>query len=242
MNIPLDKAPFDTPLKIVKVDDFNLLHKFQHLGLYEEDIVTRLDQDNLIKPVRIKGPKGMVVLGAGMSSKIVAHLDDGRKLPISELKNGDKAHIEGIIGGTALANAMEILGLKNDDEITFIRSIPPMEYTVLVDSRVRVKISEGIASKIWGTTEKNIEKQFSSSGRGKDFTIKQILGGKRSASMISSYGGIEVGSILKLESVKPVETLTMSHSHSQPVIISKSDGLRLIIEKNQCKLIFVETK
>lgn len=240
MTIPLNKAPFNTPLKLAEVMDFNLLQKFQHLGLYENDVITKLDEDILLRPVKIKGPKGMVILGAGMSSKIVAHLDDGPKIPIAELKNGQSAHIEGVTGGTALAKSMKILGLKNDDEITVIRTIPPMEYTLTVNSQTRVKISEVLAAKIWGCTSDGRDMQFSSSGKGKDFRVKQILGGKKSPAMIFTYGGIETGAVLCLENVKPMETLAMSPVGRQSVIIYKNDGLRLIIEKKQCGLILVK--
>lgn len=241
MKITLDKAPSNKQLILEEVTDGSLLSKFQHLGLYENDIITRLEEEILIRPVKIKTPSGMVIIGAGMGSKIVAHLDDGRKIPVAELKKGESGHIEGIIGGTGLANTMETLGLKNDDRITFIRSIPPMEYTIMIDSRKRVRIGEGVASKIWGVNEDGKKVQFSSSGKGKKFVVEKILGGKKSSEMVFLHGEIKPGSTLTLEGVKPIDTLEMNsgHRYDNPVIITKKDGLRLIIHKIRCSSIIV---
>lgn len=243
MKIKLDKAPSNKQLILTEVKDRSLLAKFEHLGLYENDIITRLEEDILIRPVKISSPSGIIIIGAGMGSKIVAHLDDGRKIPVAELKKGESGHIEGIIGGTALAQTMETLGLKNDDRITFIRSIPPMEYTLMIDSKKRVRISEDIASKIWGVNEEGKHIQFSSASKGKKFVVEKIFGGKRSNEIIFLHGEIKPGSLLILEGVKPIETFDMNYGlkYDSPVIITKSDGLRLIIHKAKCSSITVTT-
>lgn len=243
MKIPLNKAPFNKPLSLEKVSDDYLLRKFEHLGLYQNDIITRLDEDILIRPVKIETSSGMIIIGAGMGSKIVAHLDDGRKIPIAELRKGETGHIEGIIGGTKLAKSLETLGLKNDDKITFIRSIPPMEYSVIINSTKRVRIGEGVASKIWGSTDDGKKTQFSSSSKGKKFLVEKVLGGKKALDVVAMHGDIKPGAILVLEGVKPTETLAMAtgHKHNNPVIITNKDGLRLIIERSKCRSIFVCT-
>ncbi|PIE74567.1 MAG: hypothetical protein CSA18_04260 [Deltaproteobacteria bacterium] len=244
MKTSLDNAKCNKKLEILEIKNSGLVSKFHHLGLYEKDIIIRLDEDILISPLRIKGPGGMMVLGGGMSAKIVAHLDDGRKIPVTEMSNGESGHIEGIVGGTGLARTMDILGLKNDDRITLVRKLPPMEYSIIVDSMKRVKISESIAAKIWGYTDgQSAPLQFSSSGKGKKFLVDKILGGKRSAETVFMHGGIKPGSSIVLEGVKPIDTFAMSASKNKNlVIISKADGLRLIMDKRACSSIIVRQK
>ena len=239
MTIPLNQAPFDETLRLVKIANANLASKFQHIGLYEGDLLTRLDEGILVKPVKVKGPSGERILGRGMATKVVAHLDDGRKLPIVELKPGDTGHIEGIIGGTCLADALTILGFKNDDKVRFMRVIPPMAYTVLVvSSGQRVSISEGVAAKIWGTM-KGRDLQFSFAAKGETFHVKKILGGQRAQKTVAVHGNITAGSVLRLEGVEPARTFNMQ-KEIDPVLIMTHGGLRLILEKRSCATIFVE--
>ncbi|MCP4114568.1 MAG: ferrous iron transport protein A [Desulfobacteraceae bacterium] len=201
--------------------------------------MTRLDEEILVKPVKVKGPTGERILGRGMATKVVAHLDDGRKLPIAELKPGESGHIEGIVGGTGLADALSTLGLKNDDKVSFVRVVPPMEYTVLVvSSGQRVRLSEGVAAKIWGTM-KGRELQFCSAARGEEFHVKKVLGGQRAQRAVFMHGNIEAGSLLRLEGVAPAETFNM-HREIDPVVIMTHGGLRLILEKTSCTAILVE--
>lgn len=239
MNISLNHAPFNHPLALIHVRNSRLRLRFQHMGLYENDILTRLDEDILVQPVRIRGPKGEFILGKGMGVKIVVHLDDDRKLPIAELKPGESGHIEGIVGGSGLADALETLGLRNNDLITFIRRIPPMEYTALVNGRHRIRLNEGVAAKIWGRVEGR-DLQFSSSRKNKPFQVKKILGGRKAQKIVSLHGGISPGTGLTLETVKPVDTLIVSNNDNS-VIIYTNDGLRLILGQETCAGIIVRS-
>ena len=72
MTIPLNQAPFDETLRLVKIANSNLASKFQHIGLYEGDLLTRLDEGVLVKPVKVKGPRGERILARGMATKVVA--------------------------------------------------------------------------------------------------------------------------------------------------------------------------
>lgn len=237
MKIQLHKAPFDQTLELLEIRSPVLQSRLHHIGLYENDNFIRLDEEISIHPVRVRGPKGEFILGKGMCLKIVTHLDDGRKLPLAELKPGESGHIEGITGGTGLGNALKTIGLKNNDRITFIRQIPSMEYTALVNSEKRVRLSEGIAAKIWGSIEQR-DLQFCSAGKGKKFIVKQILGGDKARKNVYVHGKIEPGVELILEGVKPVETLTMSGAKAR-VVIYTTDGLRLVLDKKNSAEIYV---
>ncbi|MEA2059679.1 MAG: ferrous iron transport protein A [Thermodesulfobacteriota bacterium] len=240
MKTTLNQAPFNETLRLAEIDNPGLLLRFQHIGLYKEDLLTRLDEEILVMPVKVKGSKGERVLGRGMATKVVVHLDDGRKFPLAELKPGTSGHIEGIVGGTRLADALATLGLENKDEVKLIRRIPPMEYTALVGSisPERVHLSEGIAAKIWGTMRDG-SLQFSAAARGKPFHVKKILGGEKAHKAVFMHGGIAPGVIMKLEGVKSAEIISVNRQ-IDPVIIVTHGGLRLMLEKNTCGSIWVE--
>ncbi|MEA2061689.1 MAG: FeoA family protein [Thermodesulfobacteriota bacterium] len=242
-KISLNQAPFNETLRLVEIDNPGLALQFQHMGLYKKDLLTRLDEEILVMPIKVKGPKGERVLGRGMATKVVVHLADGRKIPLAEVKPGEFGHIEGIVGGTCLADALATLGLENNTEISLVRSIPPMEYTALVrlngPGTERVYISEGAAAKIWGTM-RNSNLQFSAAARGESFQVKKILGGEKAHKTVSMYGNIAPGTVMKLEGVKSAETFSVNRQ-IDPVIIITHGGLRLMLEKSTCGSIWVET-
>lgn len=237
MNISLNNAPFSQPLQLIKVNNHSLCVRFHHMGLYENDILTRLDEDISIQPVRVRGPRGDCIFGKGMATKIVAHLDDNRKLPVAEMKPGESGHIEGIVGGGRLSEALETLGINENDLITLVHRIPPMEYTALVDRTKRARLNEGITSKIWGTLDGRYL-QFCSSRKDKVFHVEKIFGGRMAHESVEMHGGIRPGVDLILESVKPAETIIATNSVN-PVIIRTNDGLRLLLNEKSCDDIIV---
>ena len=101
-------------------------------------------------PVRVRGVKGEVVLGGGMATRVIVHLDDGRRMPLMDMKPGQRGHIKGTTGSINLADALNTLGLKEDGEIVYLRQLPRMDYTVVVRKNATVRIPEGMAAKVWG--------------------------------------------------------------------------------------------
>ena len=63
MYQPLTKAIFGAPLVIEKMADPELARRLQFMGLFVGSEIVRLDQEVLIHPVRVRGPKREVVLG-----------------------------------------------------------------------------------------------------------------------------------------------------------------------------------
>ena len=206
------------------------------MGLFEGSEITRLDQEVLIQPIRVRGPQGDAVLGGGMTMKIVVHLDDGRKLPLAEMKPDEAGHIEGLTGGRRLESALETLGLKMNDHIRMLRRLPPMEYVAVIESQGRVRLTEGMAVKIWGRMHgKSL--QFVSSRAGERFHVEQILGGANACQMLGSRG-IEPGKILILEGVAPAQNLRMGVRN--PVVITSAEGLRLFLNLSDAEQILVQ--
>ena len=234
----LTVAPFEKPLRLVKVADSSLAARLRHMGIFEGMELIRIREDVKLQPLRVRGRSGDAVIGGGMSAKIIVHLDDGRKFPLAEMEPGETGHIEGLTGGTGLSSPLSILGFKNDERITLIRRLPPMEYVVFIEKKGRIRLTESMAAKIWGETGKKML-QFNYAGKGGQFNVKSILGGENARKMLCARG-IEPGAVLVLEGVSPAKTLYMSKKN--PVVVSTRDGLRLFLEQKNADQIFVKEK
>lgn len=235
MYVALIDAPLDKPLILVSVANPALALRLRRMGLFEGSEIVRLDQEVLVQPVRVRGPKGEVVLCGGMAMKIVVHLEDGRRLPLAEMERGETGHIEGLTGGTGLAGALEILGLKINDRIDCVRKLPAMEYIAVIEGAGRVRLTEGMAARIWGRMQDR-QLQFISAQAGEKFHVRDILGGARANAMLCSRG-IEPGKVLTLEGVAQAQSL--KDGFRNPVVISSREGLRLFLEPKDGERVFV---
>jgi len=235
MYSSLTHAPAGIPLAISRITDEDLEARMGRMGLFVGGEITRLDEDVALKTVRVRGPKGEVILGSGMGGKVVAHLDDGRMLPLIELQPGDTGHVECVTAGNALREGMEALGLKDDDPIELIRVLPPMEYTAVVEGRGRVRLAEGMAAKILGSMG-DVNCQFANAQAGMDFVVEKIIGGERAQRAIAAMD-IAVGTVLRLEMVGKAPSLQMASRNR--CVITSPEGLRLFLRQDQADLVVV---
>ena len=232
----LSKAPFDVPLVLEKIENEKLAANLYHLGLYEQSVITRLDESMEMYSVKIRGPKGEIVLGGGMGNKVIVHLDDGRRLPVLDMVSGESGHVEGFSGGRSVVDTLEFLGIHEDDVITMVRKLPHMNYvTRVVGRRRRVRMGEGDAAKLWGDMDGR-HLQFSMASVGAGFMVRKVLGGRRAAKRMSAMG-IWSGSELVLEQVEPADSV--GFEGDGPVVISTDDGLHLHLQDRQGDSILV---
>ena len=235
MIVPLTDAPFGKYLLLVKVTNPDLALRLRRMGLFEGNEVQRLEEEVLVQPVRVRGHKGDAVIGGGMGTKIVVHLDNGKRLPLIEMAPGETGHIEGLIGGSGLSGTMETLGFKIEDRISLVRKLPPMVYVTIIENKGRMRLPEGIAAKIWGQVE-NKNLQFVFARKGEKFYVRKLLGGANAKQMLLSRG-IEPGKILVLDGVEQAQNL--HHGIRNPLIISSRDGLRLFLQPDEGQQLFV---
>ncbi len=240
MLIPLTKAPFNQPLILVRIKNENFADRLQRIGLFEQSEIVRLDENLQIQSVRIRGAKGDAIMGGGMGLKTIIHLDDGRKLPLLDMKPGESGHLEGITCGDALAHTLEVLGFSLDDPITMIRKLPPMEYIAITEFGLRIRLSEGDAAKLWGVVD-NRHTQFSLAPTGKKFEVTKILGGKRSRKKIKNLC-VNPSSILTLEGVEQAQFLHLGAGVKSDVVITSHDGLHLHLPHREGERILVAVK
>ncbi len=234
----LTEAPFEKPLFLVKVADSSFAARLRHMGIFEGMELIRIKEDVKLQPLRVRCRSGDAVIGGGMSAKIVVHLDDGRKLPLAEMEPDETGHIEGLTGGASLSDALNVLGFKNDERITLIRRLPPMEYVVFLEKKGRIHLTESMAAKIWGETGDKML-QFNYARKGKQFNVKSLLGGENAREMLRARG-VEPGAVLVLEGINPARSFYMSKQN--PIVVSTKKGLRLFLEQKNADKIFVKEK
>ncbi len=235
MYSSLVHAPTGVPLTISRINDEDLEARMGRMGLFAGAEVTRLDEDVALQTVRVKGPKGEVVLGGGMGGKVVAHLDDGRMIPLVEMQPGETGHVECVTAGGPLREGMAALGIKDDDPIEFIRMLPPMEFVAVVEGRGRIRLPEGMAAKILGSMGA-MHCQFANAQAGMDFVVERIIGGHRAQRAIASLH-IKPGLVMQLESVEKASSYRLESGNRY--VISSSEGLRLFLRRDQADLVVV---
>lgn len=242
MEANLAQAPCEVPLTVSRVADARLEAQLSRMGIHPGSRVTRLDEEVALNTVRVRGPKGEVLLGGGMGGKVVVHLDkkDGeegkeRMVPLTELAPGQCGHIEAVTGGEALAATLAALGLKNDDRIEMVRLLPPMEYVASVSGRGRVRLAEGMAAKILGRMGE-VECQFANAQAGASFRVTRLLGGERARRAIAALG-IAEGDELTLDHVAKASSYLLSGGDR--VVLSSRAGLRLFLRRDQADLVIV---
>jgi Fe2+ transport system protein FeoA len=236
MEVPLSQAPFDQPLTLRRVENAELEAMLAHLGLSKGQTCFRQDEEVLLHPVRVRSANGDVVLGGGMAMRVIVHLEDGRRMPLTDLSAGQTGHIEGTTCEVKLAESLAVLGLRENDVITYLRQLPNMDYIAIVGQDRRERLTEGMAAKIWGRIgDRSL--QFVSAGKGQPFVVEKILGGSRAFKALEEHG-ILPGKTIVLEGVAPTQSFAMT-AH-EPVVITTKDGLHLHLRPGQANRIFVK--
>lgn len=227
MILPLSDAPFDTPLVFEQASESKLAKRLQRLGLARGDSLTRLSQEARACSVRVRTPVGEAVLAPGMAAKVIIHHDDGHKTPVSEMLPGEEGHVEGLVCGSGLEQGLAILGIRDNDRITLLRRLPPMDYVALKQG-ARLILNEGEAAKIWGQSQGR-EMQFAVAGKGAPFVVAELLGGMRATAQLTEKGIVQ-GVELQLESVRPASSAGGGMAGTKNLgVIQTQSGLRLYL-------------
>lgn len=234
MSITLSGAPRNVMLSLISVDDDQLRLRLERIGVTSGTQITLMEEEARMQPVRIKGKKGEAVLSAGMAAKVVVHHDDDHKTPVFEMRPGEKGHIEGLTAGSSLERTLAILGFAEGDSLELVRCLPPMDYVTLIDGK-RIRLVEGMASKIFGTVDGN-STQFVLVGRGKSFMVTDILGGRKAAATIANVG-IAVGVEIMLERVEQAQSAPTRCCSN--FLVQTAEGLRFFLKKDQADSVVV---
>lgn len=223
---PLSTARPGQPLVISAIAKPSLAAKLARLGLAVGAHVVRLDESVDLAPVKVRCAKGEAVLTGAMAAQVVAHLQDGRMLPLTGLQPRETGHVEGILADGPLAGVFRTLGFGDDEDLTLVRKLPPMLYITLVDDHRRVRMDTGQAALLWGCCKGDSPTQFAMAAAGQEFVVQEILGG--SAQRFSGLD-IQTGSRLKLERVEPSShlDLTAGAEATPTLVLQSQEGLRL---------------
>lgn len=236
MLITLAEAAVGVSLVVRRISPQDFADRLARLGVYEGARIMRLEEAVAIGPAKIRAPGGDVTLGGWLAAKVVAHLDDDRRIPLLECAPGDTGHVEGVTGHKAMEESLAALGVAENDRITFLRRLPPMLYRAVVDGKDRIQMNEGLAAKILGDTPSGAA-QFCAVGVGEPFVVSRILAGERAGETLDSLG-VRPGRRLVLTDVAAGQVFGFS-PHA-PVACSTREGARLYFQRKDAERVLVE--
>ena len=200
----LNNAPFEQLLRIVAITNESFENEMKRSGLRVGSECHKHLSTN-IPSLRLKGPKGSVVLGGGLTRKIILNVSKEQK-ELAEIKFNDCAEVAEIKGGCWLQKSLEMLGIKVGSKVRLMRRLPPMEYVIRINNQERIKIGEAFAARIIGCHEEGNIQQFSSARVEIDFKVTDIAGGRKFMTFMKSMG-ISLGEKIVLEGLEHVSEL-----------------------------------
>ncbi|WP_321495682.1 ferrous iron transport protein A [uncultured Desulfobacter sp.] len=233
-------APVNTELVMLQVTNPALEKWLQRMGLFTGGHIIRHDEDINFNSVRVHGDNGDVVIPAGMVMKLYIHLESGEKIPLNQMKKGQEGHVEIHSGGPFIEKGLARLGIPVEGNIRFIRSLPHMDYLVLINRRERTRLSEGEAARIWGNYPGKASTQFFFARKNLDFEVTEVMGGPRGVKHIETHG-VTAGVKLTLESIDQTNSLQGHGPERAPVAISSPGGLRLFLTPEKAGAVIVRT-
>jgi len=127
MYSALIDGPIHTDLTLLEITRPELASWLQRLGLFVGSTIIRHDEEVNYHPVRGRGTKGDVVVPAGLGIKVIVHSETGERKPLVEMKKKERGHIETISCGRGCIQALVHLGIEEDSDVVFIRSLPHMD-------------------------------------------------------------------------------------------------------------------
>ncbi len=236
--VNLEEADAGDVLRLVRVGNSHLAHDLGRIGLEPGSKLVKFPKEEMKRrSVRVASPDGNHrILGGGMSAKIVVERPDGSKTPLSQMNPKEQGVIAALTGGPGLRDTLKTLGFSIGNTIRLIRLLPPMEYIAVVDKQKHVHLQEGIASKIWGVSE-GAEKQFTSAGKWKDFSVTKLLGGVRARGYLENLH-ISPGTNLVLIDIEQGKRIAFGPQDH--LAIETMDGLRIHLGPNEARAIYVE--
>ncbi len=200
----LSNAPYEQLLKITAIFDNDLENELRRSGLRVGDECHKHLPASL-PSLRLKIDKKSVVLGGGLTRKILISCGGTEKC-LDEIRFKDEAVISAVKGGKMLQNSLQRLGVYPEKKLRLMRRLPPMEYVLRLNNRSRIKISESTAARVIGRHEDSDPLQLSAARVELDFSITEIIGGRKFAAFLKELG-LKCGEKIVLEGVEHVSEL-----------------------------------
>ncbi len=243
MTTTLAKAAINTFWKVSRITEPSLKTKLQKIGV---DIGTELMvlepyEKTLPVKMRLVGQKKDILISPDMTMQMLVHSSDDKKISLAEIPIGSEAHLESITSdSTHLAEDLKKLGITvGTTDFKILRRLPPMLYTAFNEKNKKIRLTEGMASKILGKMDGETV-QFPMAGKGRKFTITTLLGCEKAQKRLHSFG-VHIGGELLLDHVEPCNEPQNQDPKEQIRLITK-DKMQFYLPLENCEHIFVSPK
>lgn len=232
----LDIAESGYCYRIAEIRDEELSMKLASYGLFKNSLITKVDPEYAqFATVKISTKRGTASIPGSLAKHVSVRSGRGPVKSIYELEEGKSANVTEIDGCEKTVARLKILGVEKGVRLKLLRNLPHMEYLVLVNNRVRARISEAVAASIIGESL-NMHKQFSFARKGRAFTVKSVVAGEKISAYLDNIG-IAEGVDITLEGIEPGKDIPFEDEGS--ISVYALEGFHMKISEASAEKIIV---
>ncbi len=214
--------------KVLRISGHQLARRLEDLGIRPKTVVTKMKGVKETAPaLRVATKEREGVLGVGTCLKIWVDYQ-GSTTTLESMPPKATGVVKELSGGESMVEAVDLLGIREGEEVTVLHRLPPMDNVVTVDGH-RMRVGEGLAAKVWGTREGR-PIQLTALGAGHSLVVDKIAGGKSAVEHLEDMG-IRPGVKIVVDRVEPRQIIGMGRT--QVVCIRSLEGIELWLGKKE---------
>lgn len=234
--ISLFDAQMSHCYQIAEIKNIQLANDIGSYGIYKNSIVMKVDSDDLnYATLKLQTKDGTCTVWGHLAKKIFVKAGKQASKNIYDVEEGKTAILESVQGCETFQERLAFLGLVPGRRIKVQKRLPFMQYMVLIDGKIRVKLSEAIASTLFGVCMGK-EMQFSFARKDKPFLVTKIISGEKMGLYLSEIG-IDEGAEIQLTGIEPGKQVIFDEDAS--IALNVLEGYRLLISPETAKAIKV---
>jgi len=223
--------------RIIDVQDKDLASKLMGYGVYKNSLVIKVDSDETDFPtVKLYTKNGTVAVHGQLAKNINVRSGKGIERNLYEMEEEKSANISHIDGCEKTHGRLKALGIEIGMRVKVLRFLPYMQYSVLVDSKRRVKLSEGVVASIIGKQGEN-QRQLFFAKRNEPIEIQDVVAGEKIARFLSD-NGIKKGESITLEIIEPGKNILFDAEGDITIYIM--EGFRMTISDKTAGKVIVD--
>lgn len=225
--------------KIKSTPAGELAQKLASVGLYKGSTLTKLDCDDIKYPtIKVNTKYRVTALAGQLAKHITVKAVKGEPKSLYATAPSSTVIIQSVGECEKNAERLAMLGIRPKLRIKVVKTLPHMEYVVMVNNKNRVRITEAAASMLIGSIEeKEDELQFSFAPKSVPFTVTDIAAGRRITAFFEGLG-IRKNSVLSMEGIEAGKRIDIDPDTE--VVLYTADGLFITMSAKTAALIETE--
>lgn len=233
----LRNADIFTNLRIVQISDNGPAEKLSAYGVGINSYVVKIDSDSCKHAtLKVFGRQKNITVPGRLAGHVTLRISKSRETKkLYDIAEGKSGTVDEIDDSGGIKEKLAVIGIKEGMRLKLLRRLPHMEYSVLVENKRRVKITEATAAAVIGKID-NRKKQLSLARKGKPFTVEAIAQEGHPDNFLSA-SGIVPGAVLMLEGIEAGKDIRLDGGDD--IYIYTVEGFRLSISNDTARKIIV---